>query len=572
MELLNKNAEDFIENSKRCLINYYKKHLKEDTKIKEFIKGLSINLDNIVEQNSYILENNYESLLGEKFKKKFVNSFTKVMNEQTQDMIDTVNNLKVDIKMLFDDLFTLNIESVLNETNNKMYETLDSIKEYREHFKSFQIPKSLINFINNYGKNVIQPSYTGLEALINRETKNLTLSNLNETAKRYENKYNEEKFIELRNKIYSSIKDDNIESISNAINETHGIEKYPYLLRKEIDKIDRRNLRILEGKETDNDTIVEESAENSLQKALNKSENTRKYIDSFENFEIFKEIIENNIINLNFSFKNANQSIDDSFSADNEVELNKYIHNKLEKLYNLSLGYYNKIKESYNSLRNYIEDSISEIDDKLIQCANITYETIEKEFKNITAKYEDFEVDEDKVEDVIETMSNISSSQNTQFTTEADIQNLEKKYKFKFSLKTEGEGKIRTQKLFGGITNQMKPQKMYLEISEQLGNCSRDYQTIDIKFNNINYTSSIIYDTLTNIANLTTISNFDAFKYEIKRFIVEPSNINFCTDTMGVPFCFEDEEECNDPEQVNATLFLTYGEVINKTKYKIVNY
>ena len=154
---------------------------------------------------------------------------------------------------------------------------MPSIKEYTEHFKSFKIPESLINFINNYGQYVIQPSYAGLEALINRETKNLTLSNLNETSKRYENKYKEEKFIELRNKIYSSIKDDSIESINNAINETHGIEKYPYLLRKEIDKIDRKNLRILEGKETGEDTIVGESAENSLHKALNQSENTKKY-------------------------------------------------------------------------------------------------------------------------------------------------------------------------------------------------------------------------------------------------------------------------------------------------------
>ena len=569
LKLLNSNADEFIEKSMNHLIKYYKEYLEGNTFIKDFIKGLSINLGNIVEQNSYLLENDYKTLLNEKFKTKFVDSFTKVMNERTQDMIDTVDSLKIDIKLLFDELFSLDVDAVLNQTNKKMNETLDSIKEYNNHIQSFQIPENLIKFINSYGANVIQPSYRGLESLINKETKNLTYNNLIEKYKNYKMNYNEKEFIEIRNNIYSSLKNDNIESINNAINETHGIENYPDLLKKEIDKIDRRNLRILEGKEIEPDNSTEESAENSLYKILNISDNTKRYIDSYENFENFNEIINNYIIKLNISFKDSNQSINDAFGDEDEVS--EFMHQKLDELYNFSFGYYNKIKESYNTLKSYIEKSIDKINDNLIKCANITYETIDKEFKNITQKYKDFQIKENKKETDIEPISNISGSQNTQFTTEANIENLEKKYEFTFSLKTEGEGKIKTQKLFGGVINQIKPEKLSLEISEKLGNCSKDYQTIDVEFNNISYISNIIYDTQTNLVNLTTLSNFDAFKYWVKRFIIEPSNIGICFDTIGIGFCLEDNEECSDPIQINDTLLQTYKQV-NKTKTKLINY
>ena len=88
------------------------------------------------------------------------------MNTQTADMIDTVNNLKQNIKSMIDGLFSLDIDKVLNDTNNKMNETLNSIKEYNNHFNSFKIPEELIKFLDTYGDNVIQRAYDGFETLI----------------------------------------------------------------------------------------------------------------------------------------------------------------------------------------------------------------------------------------------------------------------------------------------------------------------------------------------------------------------------------------------------------------------
>ena len=85
-------------------------------------------------------------------------------------MFQTVNE---DITSNFDDLFSLDLEEVLNETNNKMNDTLDSIKEYKIHFDSFKIPEELILFFETYVNNEIQPVSQGLDILINKKKKKL---------------------------------------------------------------------------------------------------------------------------------------------------------------------------------------------------------------------------------------------------------------------------------------------------------------------------------------------------------------------------------------------------------------
>ena len=63
-----------------------------------------------------------------------MNSYNKVLNDQTNDLIKTINDLKQNIKSMFDGLFSLDIEEVLNEANTKMKVILDSVEEYKTHF------------------------------------------------------------------------------------------------------------------------------------------------------------------------------------------------------------------------------------------------------------------------------------------------------------------------------------------------------------------------------------------------------------------------------------------------------
>jgi hypothetical protein len=444
-----------------------------------------------------------------------------------------------------------------------MNETLDSIKEYNNHFKSFKIPDNLIEYINNYGKNVIQSSYKGLESLINQETILLTLKDLEKNSGNYEKNYNEEGFIQLINNIYSSIKND-LQEINNVINEVHGIDQYPDKLHQEINKIEKRNLRILNGEEIEGNSNTDQLTENSLTKLLNISENTNRFAKSFEIFEQFKEILQKNVRKLNSSY-NKSYDLIDSFKEE-EQELYEEMINKLENLYNLSLNYYQNISANYKLLTSYIEESLNDINNLLNQCANITYKTIEKEFETISEQHRDFDKKTNEMENK-EPISEITTSQNTQFTTDANFEKIQKNVNFKFSLKSEGEGQIKKQKIDVSVINQIKPKKLTFEITNKFsGNCSKEYQKVEVEFNNINYTTNLVFDTESNLINLTSLSDFDSFTYRVSRYIIYPSDTNLCTgDNFGLDLCIDDDDsECDNPEEVTPPELKKYNEVKKK--------
>jgi hypothetical protein len=257
---------------------------------------------------------------------------------------------------------------------------------------------------------------------------------------------------------------------------------------------------------------------------------------------------------LNFSYKQSHHLIDELC----EEELYEQMETKLENLYKLSLNYYQNITKSYNTLRSYIEESLIGINYLLNQCANITYETIEKKFENISRNYKDFETEEKKIDNK-ETISKISAFQNSEYTTTAKIENIEKKVKFKMSLSSEGKGQIKNKKLFVSIAKQIKPQKVYFEIANYFGSCGKDYQTVEVEFNNINYTTYLIFDTKSNCVNLTTLSDFDSFDYTEARYIIHDSEDNICQSFMGMSLC--SSVQCKDRVVVNSPHLKVYNKV-----------
>ena len=111
-------------------MKFYIFFLKEDASIRIFNKRILNIIESNIKDITPELEKKYKDLLNEKFKNKLISSYTKVMNAQTNEMIQAVNNSKEIVRTMFDDLFTIDIDKVLNETNYKMNITLDSIKEY----------------------------------------------------------------------------------------------------------------------------------------------------------------------------------------------------------------------------------------------------------------------------------------------------------------------------------------------------------------------------------------------------------------------------------------------------------
>jgi hypothetical protein len=298
------------------------------------------------------LSKNYIDLLNKECKNKFIDSYSKVMNDQTYNMIQTIEDLKIEIRLSLDDLFTVDVENVLDETNKKLNMTLDSIKEYENYFNTFKLPDNLIAFLDSYGDTIIQSSYDGLEELINKITKNETLSHLENNTQIFLDNLDLNKFLEHKDNIYTSITKYIIDKIKNAIN-SYGIEDYPNKLNDEIDRLQSRRLRRLNGEETEKDIYeeIKEASNDNLSKNLNKlllkSENTINYIKAFESFDEFNESVNKNLKKLNMSSKETTRIRANAYNGD---DIYPILMNKSEVLDEHPSDDYNKVKERYNYL------------------------------------------------------------------------------------------------------------------------------------------------------------------------------------------------------------------------------
>ena len=575
LNLLNNNVEQFIEESKRHILKDYKLFLKEDASIhssfdEKIIKCIQSNLEDI----SPDLENDYVHLLNENFKNKLINSYSNVMNAQTADLIQTIDDLKTAIKSKIDDLFTLDIDKVLNEINDKMNITLDSIMEYNNHFKSFEIPRELITFVESYGNNEIKPIYHGIEYLLNKETKNATLQKIEPRLKEFENNYNIENFMNQRDAKYKTLKEDNIDLIYNEIENYGKTEsEYKNILQNNINKIEGRRLRILTGEETNEDiikgfqeTISDKAIDDNFRKLIISSENSINYFQSFESFDEFENTITKYMKKLNLSYTDSRNIIYNSYKDDDLYDI---LIEKLDKLFNHSYNYYKDVNESFTSLRKYIEDSLKEIDNLINKCANITYNTFEDKYEEISNDCDSIDKELNDLDETKYTMNKTSISENTEYNITADITALRKKAKFKFSLKTEKEYKIKKAKVQAGIESGIKPENIKFEISSPFGTCGKNYYKVEVDFGNVNYTTNLDFDTQSTVINVTTITNFQQYYYIIGKYRVEDAEDVDCDDFLGINLCLDHECDEDNPTIIESPTKKHIPEKTNKNDESI---
>ena len=370
--------------------------------------------------------------------------------------------------------------------------------------------------------------------------------------------------MKIRNNTYSSLKNENIDIIKQSIN-TYGTTEYPNILQNEINRIDSRILRRLNGEQTEDDTVEEykekvadKAIDENFNKLLNISESTLNFIKTYENFDKFEEIIQKYKKTLKISYKESQQIIENTYKDDDIFEI---LNDKLESLNNYSQNYYDEIENYFNSLKKYIEESLNEIDDLLNQCANVTFKTFANKYEEISKDAESIDKQYDNKVNLETPIQHISSFQNNEFTTTAEISNLKRKVRFKFEIITEGEGRVKKPKIRAIVNNQIRPENVILKISSKFGACGEDYNLININFNNVTYSTYLNFDTKSTLINVTTISDFESFKYSIGRYKIENSDENFCTCFLGICNCIENSCDINN--------ILTIEEPIEKTKHKI---
>ena len=138
--LLEKKLNELINNLKDDAKIAYNKFIKEDITIKnsfgsDILKNINFNLDKIMDE----IEQKYQISLEKYLKEKFLNSFSEALDQELNHMLTIFYEEKNNLAERLDDLFSSKEEKSLNEINNNINKTLESIQLYNDYLSNFQI-------------------------------------------------------------------------------------------------------------------------------------------------------------------------------------------------------------------------------------------------------------------------------------------------------------------------------------------------------------------------------------------------------------------------------------------------
>ena len=539
LDLLNKEIYEYIKDSQAFYVDRYIAFIINDVSIEysfsriireEIIK----NLDEI-ENN---LSDYYLNLMNNLFKEKLISSYTNNINRKTSEIILRVNEERETLKSKLNDFFSLEPDIVLNEINNKINNTLYSINEYNSHFNTFKISEKLEDFLFNLGKMNIQPKFDEIIKVLNFEVKNIIVNKIDKNYLEYKNYYEIKEFIEEANLSKNEIKKKYINEINEAI-DNYGKEEYPNNLEKEIFRLSETNRKRLNRLLTEEDIeneykekIADKALDETLSKILISSNNTKRFIDNYENFDVFDKIINENINKLNITYKKSLNIISNN---DFTEEVNKELKLKLTALKAFSSNYFDSINKSFYDLKVYLKSSINDINNNIYKCANSTYITFSKKYEALS-KVEDinFMTDNnlDKISDSI-----IIENQNRITTVNYTISQILKKFQFKFKLEYDEEGGIKKPKLILDIINLSRPKKIEFQFINSYRAPGDIIEKINIELNNTNFTMSLYYSTKSKNLYVTRFIDFESYEYSIE-LIQMQGDEEKCIFLDGLYFCY----------------------------------
>ena len=457
------------------------------------------------------------------------------MDKSTEDILRTIRSQKDYLRNILDDIPSIDSDEVLNDINTKLNLTSDAIAEYKNHLNEFKLSKELNEYLSNYGRSEVNPKYQPFQSSLNSIYKDVIISNLNKNAENYQMAYNYEEFIEKVNKTYEEIKDNYIDTIYNSSHLYY--DNYTDNLDEKINNIKLRRLDNDNEEDSFERKVADISLDEIFYKLLGNSLQIKQFIQSWEKFNEFDTKISDSKNDLNSSYKRALKLIEDN---NYEEEIRKNLENRLNDLKNHSFEYYDLINESFYNLKDYLNNTMTEIDDLLKDCANITFETFAKKYMEYLNKVEPID-NSTKDDDSLDYESD-AFGQNNQLTVNMVSENMIKEAKFKYYYEYNMDKKtgIKIPKLKTDIDNLSQLKKVTIQIVKELTLCAKEITELEIVFNKANYSVSLEFSpNSTNI--LETISTlFDDYQYTIERYNTTDESEPVCiVNNQNKTICFQ---------------------------------
>ena len=557
MEELKEKANNFIFDSRSYIIQTYKYFIKKDGSIEmAFSPEIAKLIESVFESGTTEIELDYQVLMEKYLKENLINSYSKLLDEKTEGILRIIRSNRDYLKILLDDIYSIDSDDVLNEINIKLNSTNESLNEYNNHFSSFNISSELVEYLYNYGNDKVHPYFVMIKNLIDNLSKDIIIQNLDKNSEDYESNYNYEIFNNFYQSTYEEIKNQYIHNLDESGHLYY--DNYPEKLEIKIQNVTLRRLE-----DEDNRKIPDKYLDETFNKILNNSLNLKIFIQSLEKFDEFDQKIEKGITNLNLSVLESGDLIDNnSYTLDVKTNL----ENRLYYLQNHSLEYYSKINESFYNLRIYLNESISKINDLFNDCINITIKTFEQKYSDIFDRVNSFN---SLIEDEIEKLqkSKVERTQNYQVTVNTTIENIKGNFllKYDYQYDTNEIRGIKIPRLSTSIINLSRPKKLTIDIIKDITACAKEIESIEVIFNNVNYSATLDFSPNSRniISNISGI--FDDYYYTVERYNTTDSTTVVCTGNSynTIKICFPGV--C--PNTKDKTLIPLYRVPVNKKEF-----
>ena len=108
-------------------------------------------------------------------------------------------------------------------------------------------------------------------------------------------------------------------------------------------------------------------------------------------------------------------------------------------------------------------------------------------------------------------------------------------------------------KIEASVENQIRPKNAIFTISSPFGTCGENIIKVEVKFNDVNYTTNLNFDAQSSVINVTNIANFESYNYRIEKLRVEDSGERKCFSFAGISICYTTECDKDNPITVGAS-------------------
>ena len=513
LSLLNSKFEEFLKLTKKQSIEKYINYTKNEFTLENNFKRNVINLVYpLIENKRYNFENEYTNMMNIYIKNPFIEQYTKILKESTEDLIDFTNGNKEMFKLEIKEAsLVFDKNEVLNNIENKLNETLNSIEEYHTFLNEGKISEDIELFLDNYAVNNILPLHQEIKDILDDKTQNLMFKYFDKNSEKFKKAYSSENIESKLNEIYILFKDRYFRNITESLKNYGTIDEiYLTNLEREIINISNRKYRILEEIL---EGFIDLKLENTFKLLKASSQSAKQEIQTLDLFSNFENKINEYKNNINEQYEISKSLIErQKYSEKVNLDLVK----GLNGLKDLSFSYYDKIKIKYDKIKDYIKDSIKRIDELLEKSYNITLYVINNKYQEIKNNF-------NQINDTADNSEKFESyrlreydidGEDSAYEVEINMNNMIKKNKFLFDIIFD-DGKY---KLIGKTINGNKPQLLNITFSSKQYKCKTNIKEMVLYLNNITSKIDLEYDSSSSYTLITKNYNFSEYNISVRYY------------------------------------------------------